>query len=269
MRAAPLRPGAGARCRLAQAGPRSPRAGDRASWRPPRAAASPPDTPGWHGDPASCVSPGQVATSSVRGSVRRVRLALADRSEQDAHACGAVLVPRWSLCDERDQIVEVRALDGCRNPVGKSRHPQPPVLVLRCTDREERLERGLAGASLGELLRELGALVVPDVAARDRRPEALLVVVEVFRVDALPFALDHSQPARHVGCDGHEPRCGRELAARAALLAPAWGGRDSGALAVEIGVEQRMQRDDAVGVGRGLGRVDRDTGLLARIVDPR
>ena len=102
--------------------------------------------------------------------------------------------------------------------------------------------------------------------AGDRRPVALLVLVEVARVDALPLALDHGEPAAHVGRHGHEPRRRRQLAARTALHAAARRGRDAGALAVEVGVEQRVERDDAVVVGRVLRReVDDDARLLARM----
>ena len=119
---------------------------------------------------------------------------------------------------ERDEIVEVGSLDGRRNAVGERGHPQPAVRVLGGADREERLERGLAGPPLGELPREVCALVEADLAAGDRRPEALLVVVEEARVDPLPLALDDGEPATDVLCDRHEPRRRRELASCAALL---------------------------------------------------
>ena len=48
---------------------------------------------------------------------------------------------------------------------------------------------------VGELLDELRALLEADLPAGDRRPEALLVVVEVLRVDPLPLALDHARGA--------------------------------------------------------------------------
>ena len=52
----------------ARASPRSPRDDGRESWRPRRAAAWPPGTPGWHGGPGSCVSRARASTSSVRES---------------------------------------------------------------------------------------------------------------------------------------------------------------------------------------------------------
>ena len=70
----------------------------------------------------------------------------------------------------------------------------------------------------------------------------------------------------HVRGDRDEPRRRRELAAGAALLAPARGRRDARALAVEVGVEQRVQRHDALVVRRALrDEVDDDARLLARM----
>ena len=54
------------------------------------------------------------------------------------------------------------------------------------------------------------------------------------------------------GRHGDEPRDRRQLAARAALLAAARRGRDARSLAVEVGAEEPVQRDDAVVVRRGL-----------------
>ncbi len=75
-----------------------------------------------------------------------------------------------------------------------------------------------------------------------------------------------SEAAADVGRHGDEPRRRRELAPRAALVAAARGGEDAGALAVEVGVEQRVQRDHALVVRRALGdEVDHDARLLARM----
>ena len=105
-----------------------------------------------------------------------------------------------------------------------------------------------------------------DLAPGDRRPVALLVLVEVLRVDALPLPLDDADAAANVGRDRHEPRRRREAAARAALRAAARRRGDARALAVEVGVEQRVERDDALVVGRALrDEVDDDARLLARM----
>ena len=135
-----------------------------------------------------------------------VRLALAERAQEDADAGGAVLLPGWRLRDQRDEVVEVGALDRRRDPVGEGGHAQPPVRVLGRADREERLERALSGSSFRELAGELGALVEPDLASRDGRPEPLLVVVEVAWVDPLPLTLDDGEATRDILRDRDEPR---------------------------------------------------------------
>ncbi len=138
--------------------------------------------------------------------------------------------------------------------------------ILGRAGGEELLERALARAALHELARELGALVEADLAAGDRRPEALLVLVQVLGVDALPLALDDGEAASDVGRDRDEPRNRRELAAGAALLPAARSRRDAGAFAVEVRVEQGVERDHPVVVGGRLGNeVDHDSGLLARV----
>ena len=68
------------------------------------------------------------------------------------------------------------------------------------------------------------------------------------------------------GVTGTSHGTGESFAPRAALLASARGGRDARALAVEVGVEERVQRDDALVVRRRLRHeVDDDAGLLARV----
>ena len=196
----------------------------------------------------------------------RGRLALRDRPQQHADSRRAVLLPGRSLGDEGDEVVEVGSLDGSRDAVEERGYPQAAVGVLGRAGGEELLERALARATLHELARELGALVEADLAAGDRRPEALLVLVQVLRVDALPLALDDGEAARDVGRDRDEPRDRRELAAGAALLPAARSGRDAGAFAVEVGVEQGVERDHPVVVGGRLGNeVDDDARLLARM----
>ena len=124
----------------------------------------------------------------------------------------------------------------------------------------------LARAAVGELLDEARALVEADLAAGDRRPVALLVLVEELRVDALPLALDDRDAAADVGRDRHEPRRRRESPARAALRAAARRRRDARALAVEVRVEERVERDDALVVRRALrDEVDDDARFLARM----
>src|SRR5206468_7262081 len=117
---------------------------------------------------------------------------------------------------------------------------------------EELLEAGLARLAVGELLDELGTLLEAHLPPGDRGPVPLLVLVEVARVDALPLALDDRETSPDVGRDRDEPRRGRELAPRAAVRPTAGRGCHAGALTVEVGAEQRVQRDDAVVVRRAL-----------------
>ncbi|OLE01689.1 MAG: hypothetical protein AUG91_00650 [Actinobacteria bacterium 13_1_20CM_4_69_9] len=198
--------------------------------------------------------------------VRRVGLPFRDRAQQDAHAAHPVLLPGRRLRDERDQIVEVGALDRHGDAVRQRHDPQPPVRVLRGARREELLERPLGGAASRQLLDERGALVEANLAAGDRRPVALLLLVQILRIDALPFARDHGKPSSHVRRHGDEPRRRRQLPSRAALHAPARCRRDARAFAVEVRVEERVQRDDPLVVCCRLGNeVDDDAGLLARM----
>src|SRR5437763_985469 len=147
-----------------------------------------------------------------------VGLFLADRAQEDADALDAILLPGRRLGDERDEIVEIGALDHHRDAVGKRGHPQPAVRVLRGAGGQEGLERASGGAAFGELLRELDALVEADVAAGNRRPVPLLVLVEVARVDPLPLARDHAEPPLPAGGARHEPWRRREPSSGAALL---------------------------------------------------
>src|SRR5207244_13055140 len=104
---------------------------------------------------------------------------------------------------------------------------------LRCTARRQ-------------LLDERGALVEPDLPAGDGRPVALFVLVEVLRIDALPFPGDHGEPATDVGGDRDEPRGRSELATCTPLDSAARSGGDAGGRPVKVGIEQGRQRDPAL-----------------------
>src|SRR5207245_11286937 len=130
--------------------------------------------------------------------------------------------------------------------------PEPPLRLSGLGRREVPLERPLAGLAIWDLLDEIPALVEADLTARDRRPVALLVLVEVLRIDPLPLPLDDTDAPADVGRDRHEPRRRREAAASAALRAAARCRGDASALAVEVGVEERVERDDALVVRRAL-----------------
>jgi hypothetical protein len=135
-----------------------------------------------------------------------------------------------------------------------------------CARRQELLERPLSARPSANFFAN-SALVEPDLPARDRRPEPLLVVVQVLGVDPLPLALDDVQPSRDVGVTGRATAPARACAAPRSPLRRRGRGCAC-TLAVEVGVEQRVQRDDALRVGRALRHeVDHHAGLLAR-VDP-
>src|SRR5581483_5221050 len=163
----------------------------------------------------------------------RVRLAVADRLQEHADARLPVLLPRRRLRDERDEVVEAGAVDAHGHAVGERHHPQAAVGVLRRAREQERLQGGLARAPIGELLHERLALLEPEVAARECRPVALLVLVQVARVDPLPLAGDDAETPLHVRRDGDEPRRRRQLPPRAPLHPPARRRDDARALPVE------------------------------------
>ena len=96
------------------------------------------------------------------------------------------------LRHERDEIVEVGALDAHRDAVGERDQAQPAVRVLGGARREELLERALRraarrSASATNDARSSKRIWRPAIVAQN----ALLVLVEVLRIDALPLALDH------------------------------------------------------------------------------
>ena len=200
-----------------RASARSPRAGGRASWRARRAAASPPGTRRWPCGRAPCAPPARAARSSGPGSdparragPRRSRAAGCARPARGPSPTAAPGV------DEGDEVVEARAVDGHPDPVGERHQAQAAVRVLGGAGEEELLERGLARAR-GQLLEQRDAVVEPGLPPGDARPEALLLLVEVARVDALPLALDDGEAAVHVRRDRDEPRRRLELAAGAPL----------------------------------------------------
>src|SRR5215204_4728002 len=190
---------------------------------------------------------GELPGPAAEDLLGRVCLALSERPQERPDALDAVLFPRRRLGDERDEVIEVRALDLHRDAVGERDQPEPPVRVLRRAGEQELLEATTARAPVGQLLDELGPLVEPHLAAGDRRPEALFVLVEVAGVDSLPLACDHVEAALDVRRHRDEPRRRRELAAGSAVRPPPGGRRDTRALAVEVGVEQAVERDDALG----------------------
>ena len=251
-RAARRRSRSEAPLRRRRAWPRSPRAGARASSRALRAVAFA------SGYSALALRSSTLRTARASRHVQRARIcsgasgrAFADRAQQDPHALYAILLPRRRLRDERDEVVEARAVDGHTDAVRQRHHSQPAVRVLGRAREEELLERRLARAR-GQLLEERDAVVEASLAAGDPRPEALFFLVEVARVDPLPLALDDGEAAVDVGRHRDEPRRRRELPARAPLDAPPRRRRHACALTVEVGAEQRVERDHPVAVRRPL-----------------
>ena len=133
--AAPSRPGSASR--------RSPRAGGPASLRPHRAGAWPPETRCWRGGPEPSASPWRASTSSAGESDRERSPCLPRSRGAGSSPRPPVLVPRRRLADERDQIVEVGALDGHRDAVLERGHPQPAVRISA-----EQTERKVSSAAL-------------------------------------------------------------------------------------------------------------------------
>src|SRR5581483_5557980 len=94
------------------------------------------------------------------------------------------------------------------------------------------------------------AVVEPRLAAGDARPEALLFLVQVPRVDPLPLPLDHGEAAADLRRDRNEQRRRLQLSPGPQLDTAARRRRYARPLAVKVRSEQRVQRDDAVGVRR-------------------
>ena len=141
------------------------------------------------------------------------------------------------------------------------------MLVLGRAGEQEQLPRfGLQRRDpLGQLLR-VGRR---DGAGGDDRPGALLVDRQLGRIHQAPLVGDHRDPALRVVRDGDDPggflddRLRRPAAPAAAARRRR---RDQPAGPVGIDVEQRVQRDHALGVRcAGLGEVDHDARFLAAV----
>ena len=141
------------------------------------------------------------------------------------------------------------------------------MLVLGGAGEQEQLPRfGLQRRDpLGQLLR-VGRR---DGAGGDDRPGALLVDRQLGRIHQAPLVGDHRDPALRVVRDGDDPggflddRLRRPAAPAAAARRRR---RDQPAGPVGIDVEQRVQRDHALGVRcAGLGEVDHDARFLAAV----
>ena len=90
----------------------------------------------------------ELPRPALEDLIRCVGFPFAERAEQDARPLDAILVPGWGLRDERDEIVEIGALDLHRDSVGEGHHPQPAIRVLGGSRGQELLETGLAGLTV-------------------------------------------------------------------------------------------------------------------------
>ena len=139
--------------------------------------------------------------------------------------------------------------------------PQLRVLVaLHRRDQEAALE--LAGAVEVQHRARPAPAVGRHARARQRRPHVLLAVVEVLDGDPPQLALEDREPPLLLGAHGqHAPLDAHPPAASAAHRAD-----DDRAAAVDVAVEQRVQRHDRVVVlGGGMHEVDDQPRLLAGV----
>ena len=98
--------------------------------------------------------------------------------------------------------------------------------------------------------------------AGERRPGVLLGVVEVLDRDPPELALEHREPALGIGGDRDDAALDPDPAAAPA----AHRADDDRAAAVDVAVEQAVQGDDRLVVGRRrVDEVDHQAGLLARV----
>ena len=72
----------------------------------------------------------ELPRPAAENLLRRSRLAIADRAQEDAHAGATILLPWRRLADKSDEVVEVGALDGGCDAVGECSHAEAPVRVL-------------------------------------------------------------------------------------------------------------------------------------------
>ena len=182
--------------------------------------------------------------------------ALGKREQHDLDALSA-LVARPGT-DHVDGDVERLGVPA-RGDLLQRAQPQLRVAVaLQCAQQKSAAQLPLAI----EVQHRLGSTpaVGSDACARERRPHVLLPVVEVFHRDPpqLPFE-DLSTP---LGIRRH-----RQHAALHRTRGP-WprrtGPHGNRAAAVDVAIQQRVQRDDGVVVlGGRVDEVDHDPGLLA------
>ena len=181
-----------------------------------------------------------------------------ERLEADPRALAAlVAVP---VADHLDRQVEGFGVLK-RADLLQGTDPQLGVLVaLNDGEQEAALELAVAV----ELQHRAGAAPAGRLhpGAGDRRPDVLLAVVEVLDVDPPQLALEHLVPAVLVGGHRQHAALHAHLAAAAAADRP----DDDRPAAVDVAVQQRVERDDRVVVtGAGVDEVDDHARLLAGV----
>ena len=139
--------------------------------------------------------------------------------------------------------------------------PQLVVAVALQAGEQEAAAQLLGLVVLDHRLRP-APVVGGHPGAGERRPGVLLGVVEVLDRDPPQLALEHREPALGVGGDRDDAALDPDPAPAAA----AHRADDDRAAAVDVAVEQAVQRDDRLVVGgRRVDEVDHQPRLLARV----
>ena len=141
--------------------------------------------------------------------------------------------------------------------------PQAQLRVAVALHRGQQ-EAALQLAAAVEVEHRLGAApaVGRDAGAGERRPHVLLAVVEVLDRDPPQLALEYLCAPLGIRRDRQHPALDPHPAAATA----AHRTDDDRAAAVDVAIEQRVQRHDRVVVlGRRMDEVDDDPRLLARV----
>src|SRR5581483_8221056 len=184
--------------------------------------------------------------------------ALDQRAQHDLRRLLALLAgPR---ADDVDRLVEGVGV-AQRGDVRERPEPQLRVLVaLHRGDQEAALQ--LAAAVEVEHRARPAPAVRRDTSSGERRPQVLLAVVEVLDRDPPQLALEDREAALLLRADGEHPALDPH-----APPAPAANRADHDrAAAVDVAVEQRVQRDDRIVVlGGGVDEVDHQPRLLAGV----
>ena len=184
--------------------------------------------------------------SQRAGLVAAADRALGQRLEQHLHALAA-LVAR-PAADDLDRLVEGLGV-AQRWPTSASARRRSWELRLRCRQVSRKRRRS---SPVGvEVEHRLGAAPVVGRHARagERGPGVLLAPGQVLDGDPPQLALEDLRAPLRVG--GHRQHAA--LDAQAAAAAAAHRADDDRAAAVDVAVEQRVQRDDRVVVAWSPG----------------